>query len=107
MSYLGLTSHESYPLALKLLRPKAFGGVLSFGVKGDVAAASKVVDNLKLASNLANVGELAISVFPSIVFNAGRIEWDYRRRENTGDPPCDNDSCTAYGGGTAFIWCHA
>jgi O-acetylhomoserine/O-acetylserine sulfhydrylase len=60
VSYLGLQSHESYPLALKLLRPKAFGGVLSFGVKGDAAIASKVVDTLKLASNLANVGKFAM-----------------------------------------------
>lgn len=34
-----------------------FGGVLSFGVKGDVTTASKTVDNLKLASQLANVGD--------------------------------------------------
>ncbi|CAA7261268.1 unnamed protein product [Cyclocybe aegerita] len=57
VSYLGLPSHESYSLALKLLRPNAFGGVLSFGIKGDVKTASKVVDSLKLASNLANVGD--------------------------------------------------
>lgn len=56
VSYLGLESHESHSLAKKLLRPNAFGGVLSFGVKGDVAKASKVVDHLRLASNLANVG---------------------------------------------------
>jgi len=57
VSYLGLETHESYGLAKKLLRPDAFGGVLSFGIWGDAAAASKVVDNLKLASNLANVGD--------------------------------------------------
>jgi len=57
VSYLGLKSHASNELANKLLRPNAYGGVLSFGVKGDAADASKVVDNLKLASNLANVGD--------------------------------------------------
>jgi len=31
--------------------------VLSFGVKADAKATSAVVDNLKLASNLANVGD--------------------------------------------------
>ena len=35
----------------------AYGGVLSFGVKGDATVGSKVVDALKLASNLANVGD--------------------------------------------------
>jgi len=57
VSYLGLESHETHQLAKKLLRPNAFGGVLSFGINGDADTASKVVDNLKLASNLANVGD--------------------------------------------------
>lgn len=56
VSYLGLPTHGSHELAKQLLRPNAYGGVLSFGVKGDVKTASRVVDNLKLASNLANVG---------------------------------------------------
>ncbi|KAH7910782.1 Cys/Met metabolism PLP-dependent enzyme-domain-containing protein [Hygrophoropsis aurantiaca] len=57
VSYLGLTSHSYHERAKQLLRPGAFGGVLSFGIKGDVSVASKVVDALKLASNLANVGD--------------------------------------------------
>ncbi|KAH9070783.1 O-acetylhomoserine ami [Lactarius deliciosus] len=59
VSYTGLTTHPSYQLALKTLRPNAFGSVLSFGVKGgkDAAVGAKVVDSLKLASNLANVGD--------------------------------------------------
>ena len=58
ISYLGLPSHQSHELANKLLRPNAYGGVLSFGVKGsDVKIASKLVDSLKLASHLANVGD--------------------------------------------------
>ena len=57
VSYLGLPSHPSNALAQKLFRRKnAFGGVLSFGIKGDAKTTSKVVDSLKLASNLANVG---------------------------------------------------
>ena len=57
VSYLGLPNHPSHELSNKLLRPNAYGGVLSFGVKGDVKVASKVVDSLKLSSNLANVGD--------------------------------------------------
>jgi len=57
VSYLGLPSHESHQAAIKYLRPNAFGGVLSFGVKGDAKTASKFVDSLKLASHLANVGD--------------------------------------------------
>ena len=56
MKYPGLPSHPSHEIAKRLLRPNAFGGVLSFGVKGDATVGSKVVDKLKLASNLANVG---------------------------------------------------
>ncbi|KZT23534.1 O-acetylhomoserine ami [Neolentinus lepideus HHB14362 ss-1] len=57
VSYTGLTSHVSHELAKKLLRPDAFGGVLSFGIKGDADVGSSVVDALKLATNLANVGD--------------------------------------------------
>ncbi|SJL06573.1 probable O-acetylhomoserine (thiol)-lyase [Armillaria ostoyae] len=57
VSYLGLESHESHTLAKQLLRPDTFGGMLSFGVKGGAVAGSTLVDNLKLASQLANVGD--------------------------------------------------
>ncbi|EIN04428.1 O-acetylhomoserine ami [Punctularia strigosozonata HHB-11173 SS5] len=57
VSYLGLESHETHALAKQLLRENAFGGMLNFGVKGDATLGSRVVDNLKLASNLANVGD--------------------------------------------------
>lgn len=57
VSYPGLPSHEYHERAKELLRPNAFGGVLSFGVKGDARVASKLVDNLRLASHLANVGD--------------------------------------------------
>ena len=56
VSYPGLTSHQSHELAKKYL-PRGFGGVLSFGVKGGEEAGSQVVDNFKLISNLANVGD--------------------------------------------------
>lgn len=56
VSYPGLKSHQSHELAKKYL-PRGFGGVLSFGVKGGEAAGSQVVDNFKLISNLANVGD--------------------------------------------------
>lgn len=56
VSYLGLESHPSHELAKKYL-PRGFGGVLSFGIKGGGEAGSQVVDNFKLISNLANVGD--------------------------------------------------
>jgi O-acetylhomoserine/O-acetylserine sulfhydrylase len=57
VSYLGLEDHPSHKVALELFRKNCFGGVLSFGIKGDAKTASRVVDHLKLASNLANVGD--------------------------------------------------
>ncbi|KAI4134039.1 MAG: hypothetical protein LQ347_001858 [Umbilicaria vellea] len=56
VSYPGLESHQSHQLAKKYL-PRGFGGVLSFGVKGGQEAGSQVVDNFKMISNLANVGD--------------------------------------------------
>ncbi|EIW85017.1 O-acetylhomoserine ami [Coniophora puteana RWD-64-598 SS2] len=57
VSYLGLPNHAYHANAQRLLRKNAHGGVLSFGIHGDALRASKLVDSLKLASNLANVGD--------------------------------------------------
>ncbi|KAK9461764.1 Cys/Met metabolism PLP-dependent enzyme-domain-containing protein [Lipomyces oligophaga] len=57
VSYPGLESHESHELAKKYLK-RGFGAVLSFGAKGKDDVGARVVDELKLASNLANVGDL-------------------------------------------------
>ncbi|EPS96326.1 hypothetical protein FOMPIDRAFT_1053367 [Fomitopsis schrenkii] len=57
VSYLGLESHASHNVAQRILRPGLYGGMLNFGVKGDAKAGSAVVDGLRLASNLANVGD--------------------------------------------------
>ncbi len=56
VNYPGLENNPSYELAKKYL-PRGAGGVLSFKVKGDKAAATKLVDSLKLVSHLANVGD--------------------------------------------------
>ena len=57
VSYLGHENHPYHERAKKLLRPNAYGGVLSFGIKGNHDVAGKAVDALQLASNLANVGD--------------------------------------------------
>lgn len=54
--YPGLKSHQDYELAQKVM-PKGGGGVLTFGVAGKVEQVRAVVDNLKMASHLANVGD--------------------------------------------------
>lgn len=56
VSYAGLQSHPSYELAQKYL-PKGQGAILTFGIKGGAAAGVKVIENVKLFSHLANVGD--------------------------------------------------
>jgi O-acetylhomoserine/O-acetylserine sulfhydrylase len=54
--YSGLESSPYHELAKKYLT-NGFGGVLQFGVKGGKEKASQLIDELKLASHLANVGD--------------------------------------------------
>ena len=56
VNYPGLESHPSYQLARKYL-PNGQGAILTFGIKGGVEAGRKVIDNVKLFSHLANVGD--------------------------------------------------
>ena len=56
VEYPGLTSSPYHELATKYLK-NGFGGVLSFKVKAGKEAADKLVNNLKLISHLANVGD--------------------------------------------------
>jgi O-acetylhomoserine (thiol)-lyase len=55
--YPGLEEYESHQAAKKYFRKNLFGGILTFGVKGGVEAGKKFIDNVELASLLANVGD--------------------------------------------------
>jgi O-acetylhomoserine (thiol)-lyase len=54
--YPGLPENPYHTLAKRYLK-HGFGGVLSFNVKGGAEAAKKLVNNVKLISHLANVGD--------------------------------------------------
>jgi O-acetylhomoserine (thiol)-lyase len=56
VNYPGLSSSPYHSLAKKYLK-NGFGAVLSFEIKGDKQNASSLIDNLKLVSHLANVGD--------------------------------------------------
>jgi O-acetylhomoserine/O-acetylserine sulfhydrylase len=56
VEYPGLTSSPYHDLAKKYLK-NGFGGILNFGVVGEKENAAKLIDHLKLASHLANVGD--------------------------------------------------
>jgi O-acetylhomoserine (thiol)-lyase len=56
VEYPGLKSSRYHDLAKKYL-PNGYGGILNFGVKGEKEKASQLIDNLKLVSHLANLGD--------------------------------------------------
>jgi O-acetylhomoserine (thiol)-lyase len=56
VNYPGLESSKYHNLAQKYLK-RGFGGVLSFKLKGNADRADKFINNLKLISHLANVGD--------------------------------------------------
>lgn len=56
VSYPGLESHPSYELAQKYFK-KGAGAIVNFGIKGGREAGRKTIDNVKLFSHVANVGD--------------------------------------------------
>jgi O-acetylhomoserine/O-acetylserine sulfhydrylase len=56
VNYPGLTSSPHHVLAKKYLK-NGFGAVLTFELNGSKAHASELINNLKLVSHLANVGD--------------------------------------------------
>ena len=57
VNYPGLTTHPSYALAKKYHHRDLYGAILGFGIKGGMEAGKKFIDNLKLFSHLANIGD--------------------------------------------------
>ncbi len=56
VNHPGLESHPNYKLAKKYL-PDGQGAILGFGIKGGKKAGIKFINNVKLASHLANIGD--------------------------------------------------
>ena len=56
VSYAGLKDSAYYKLAQKYL-PKGAGAVFTFGVKGGFEAGVRLVENVRLFSHLANIGD--------------------------------------------------
>ncbi|HEX9006602.1 MAG TPA: PLP-dependent transferase, partial [Bacteroidota bacterium] len=57
VAYPGLEDHPYHEAAKRYFRPGLFGGMLVFGLKGGFEAGRRLIDNLKLSSLLANVGD--------------------------------------------------
>jgi len=65
VKYPGLKSHPDHAKAQKYL-PKGPGALLGFGVKGGRKAGAKFIDNLKLFSHVANLGDAkSLAIHPA------------------------------------------
>ena len=56
VKYPGLKSSPYYALSQKYL-PKGQGSIVTFGIKGGLEAGEKLIDNVKIFSHLANLGD--------------------------------------------------
>ncbi len=63
--YPGLETDPTYPVASKYLK-NGFGGMVVFGIKGGLEKGAAFIDNLKLISHLANVGDAkSLAIHPA------------------------------------------
>ena len=56
VNYPGLPTHPTYANATKYLK-NGFGALMGFGIKGGAPAGVKFINNVKLATHLANIGD--------------------------------------------------
>lgn len=70
--YGGLASHPHHKLAKK--QQKAFGGVLSFTVKGGKQSAWKVIDATEIISLTANLGDTKTTIVHPATTTHGRLD---------------------------------
>jgi O-acetylhomoserine (thiol)-lyase len=56
VNYPGLTSHPNHALAEKYLKGN-YSGIVGFGIRGGKEAGKRLIENVKLFSHLANIGD--------------------------------------------------
>jgi O-acetylhomoserine (thiol)-lyase len=65
VTYPGLNDHPDHALVQKYM-PKGAGAILGFGIEGGREAGKRFIDNLKLLSHLANVGDAkSLAIHPA------------------------------------------
>jgi len=75
VNHPSLPGHTSHKLASKYL-PKGAGSIVSFGVKGGREAGKAFIENVELASHLANVGDAKTLVIHPATTTHSRIDAD-------------------------------
>ena len=73
VSHPDLASHASHAMAKKYL-PKGAGSIVSFGVKGGRDAGKTFIENVQLASHLANVGDAKTLIIHPATTTHSRID---------------------------------
>jgi O-succinylhomoserine sulfhydrylase len=81
--YPGLPSHPQHTLAMK--QQKTGGGIVSFEVKGGKDAAWRVIDNTKLLSITANLGDTKTTITHPASTTHARITPEARAAAGIGD----------------------
>jgi O-succinylhomoserine sulfhydrylase len=81
--YPGLASHPQHELAEK--QQSGFGGMVSFEVEGGKDAAWKVIDNTRVISITANLGDAKSTITHPATTTHGRITPEQRAEAGIGD----------------------
>ncbi len=80
--YLGLPGHPQYALAQR--QQQGFGGIVSFEVVGGQAGAWQIIDNTKLLSITANLGDTKSTITHPASTTHGRLTQTERDRAGIG-----------------------
>ena len=83
VNYPGLESHPQHELAAQ--QQSGFGGVLSFEVEGGQAAAWNVIDNTRLISITANLGDTKTTITHPATTTHGRVDPEVRNEAGVTD----------------------
>ena len=81
--YAGLPTHPGHALARQ--QQHAYGGVLSFEVAGDQAAAWRFIDATRLVSLTANLGDAKTTIVHPATTTHGRLSAEQRRDAGVAD----------------------
>ncbi len=81
--YAGLPAHPGHALARE--QQRAYGGVLSFEVAGDQAAAWRFIDATRLVSLTANLGDAKTTIVHPATTTHGRLTAEQRRDAGVAD----------------------
>ncbi|KYC64910.1 O-acetylhomoserine aminocarboxypropyltransferase/cysteine synthase family protein [Heyndrickxia coagulans] len=85
VNYPGLEDHPSHELAQKYLNG-GYGSIVNFGVKGGRETGRRVIDNIKLWSHVANVGDAkSLIIHPATTTHSQLSDEELEKSGVTGD----------------------